>query len=550
MSVTPDDQSPAATTSGRVVARYERAPSPAPPRPEPTRSRLTTRGIAARLFFTCWIVFALHAATDVVREHYLAIAIGDQFSFRVDEYGGLHPDLFEKPGYGWHIGNNPGGSMVAAIPYALVRPVIDAVARRVQERRAASGATEPPAFETPRANARAFFAEAWQRGLDVKLGLAALAMQFLAMAPSSALGVVAVFFALRPLFRDDRTALWLALLYAFGTPVMFRTGFLNHNLMLGHIAFAGFLAMWNPGGDERWSTRARFILGGVAGGCAVLFDYSGVIFLGGLGAYGLAKLLARRAPASDVVRHGAWYAAGALGPILLLWWYQWRSFGNFILPGQHWMPPVRWIEEGYQGFGLPQGELLLSLVADPRFGLLAVTPIFLLALAAPFVRPRESAESDGAETDVAPAAAPRLETLFLLGIVAALLVFFSGSNYTRLQFNTGIRYMAPAFPFLFVPVAVVLMRLRPLPVYLIGIVSVASAWCLAMNREVWHPLGALHPVVDVLTGGLELPALTTLSRMPGQFGGFGAEVSPLPLFCLTAALIYGIWTVRPRRTSA
>ena len=31
----------------------------------------------------------------------------------------MHPDLFDKPGYGWHIGANPGGSMVGAIPYAL-----------------------------------------------------------------------------------------------------------------------------------------------------------------------------------------------------------------------------------------------------------------------------------------------------------------------------------------------------------------------------------------------------------------------------------------------
>ena len=71
---------------------------------------------------------------------------------------------------------------------------------------------------------------------------------FLLMAPSSALAAVLMFYALRYATRSDRTAMWLALLYAFGTPVFFRTGFLNHNVMLGHIAFAGFLAIWNPGG--------------------------------------------------------------------------------------------------------------------------------------------------------------------------------------------------------------------------------------------------------------------------------------------------------------
>ena len=45
---------------------------------------------------------------------------------------------------------------------------------------------------------------------------------------------------------------WLALLYAFGTPVFFRTGFINHNMILGHFTFVAFLAMWNPGKDTRW----------------------------------------------------------------------------------------------------------------------------------------------------------------------------------------------------------------------------------------------------------------------------------------------------------
>ena len=94
--------------------------------------------------------------------------------------------------------------------------------------------------------AQEFYAEAWRRGYDVKFGLAALVMQAGAMAPSSALGVVVMFYLLRHIFGSGRTALWLALLYAFGTPVFFRTGFLNHNLMLGHITFMGFLAMWNP----------------------------------------------------------------------------------------------------------------------------------------------------------------------------------------------------------------------------------------------------------------------------------------------------------------
>ena len=105
---------------------------------------LTRRQTGWRLFWTAWIVYALHFATDVVREHYPALALGDHFSFTLEGYCGLHPDLFETPGRGCHIGNNPGVSMLAAIPYALARLVIDPVVARVQARRVSGGQTEPP----------------------------------------------------------------------------------------------------------------------------------------------------------------------------------------------------------------------------------------------------------------------------------------------------------------------------------------------------------------------------------------------------------------------
>jgi hypothetical protein len=53
------------------------------------------RSIAVRLFLTCWLVCSIHVATNTVREIYLALAIGDHLSFRVDEYAHMHPDLFE-----------------------------------------------------------------------------------------------------------------------------------------------------------------------------------------------------------------------------------------------------------------------------------------------------------------------------------------------------------------------------------------------------------------------------------------------------------------------
>jgi len=87
----------------------------------------SSRSTAIRLFLTCWIIYGLHFATNIVREIYPALALGDHLSFRVDEYAGMHPDVFERIGYSWHTANNPGVWIVAAIPYAIARPVIDPI---------------------------------------------------------------------------------------------------------------------------------------------------------------------------------------------------------------------------------------------------------------------------------------------------------------------------------------------------------------------------------------------------------------------------------------
>lgn len=493
--------------------------------------RFTTRGLAWRLFLTCWIVYALHFATNTVREIYPALALGDHFSFRVDEYANLHPDLFEKPGYGWHINNNPGASMVAAIPYALLRPVVNRIVSRVQQQRVASGATEPPQYNSPWPMAQEFFKQSWLRGYDIKFGLAAMITQMLCMAPISALGVVVMFYVLRQVFGSDKTAVWLALLYAFGTPVFFRTGFLNQNMLMAHAAFFGLVLMWNPGDGQRWSSHQRFFLGGVFGGVALLMDYSGMVMLLGLFVYGLAKRW-REASLADTIRHGAWYVAGTLPPVGLLWFYQWRSFGNAFLPAQHWMPKVAYIEQGYQGFSLPQPDLLLALLVDYRYGLFTSCPLFLLAVMAWWARRQEK----------------RLDAFHLIALAllsVALWIFFSCVGYSRLQFNSGVRYFAPAFPLLFILAATVLMKLPRAIAYLIVVATVAESWCLAMYRDVERGFGVLDPVLHVFIGGFKLPVLTTLQNLGSQYGGFSAQgVSPLPLFALTAAILYGIWSVR------
>ena len=145
-----------------------------------------------------------------------------------------------------------------------------------------------------------------------------------------------------------------------------------------------------------------------------------------------------------------------------------------------------------------------------------------------------------------------------LAVSGALWLFFSGVHYTRWQFNTGVRYLAPAFPFLFLLATTVLLRLPWIVRRVIGVFAVAQAWCMAMSRDVsggkvdlFDPdagLGVLDPILRVLSEGFQLPVLTTLSRMEGYGDLSAGEGSPLALFAVAAALLAVIWLPLGRRT--
>jgi hypothetical protein len=433
--------------------------------------------------------------------------------------------------------------MLAALPYALCRPAIDPIVAAVQETRAAAGASRPPAYAAPTETDRQLYEDAWRRGFDVKFGLGSLVMQSLAMAPVSALGVVLLYRVLAAWLGASRPALWLALLYGFGTPIFLRAGFLNHNAMMATTGLLGFAALWGRGVLEEAGVERRFLVAGLAGGLSVLLDYSGVILLAGLGLYGLARH-ARGADAAGLARIGLCYTIGFLGPLLLLWFYQWQSFGHPFYPAQHWMTPTEYFRAGYRGFDWPQPELARMLAFDYRYGLFTSCPLFLLALAAPFVNRRLAEEGRVPRL-------PRLELLACVAVFAALFVFFSSVHYTRWQFNTGVRYLVPAFPFLFLLVVVVLAQLPRLLAGVVAVLSIAFAWATAMVRDVSGGKvaladpdagrGVLDPVLRVLTEGPQLPALTTLSRMQG-YGVLGSgNLSPLPFFALAGVALYVVW---------
>ncbi|MCI0791810.1 MAG: hypothetical protein J4O02_08575 [Chloroflexi bacterium] len=486
------------------------------------------RSIAVRLFITCWLVYGAHFATNTVREIFPALSLGDHLSFDVSEYKGLHPDIFELPGRGVFINNNPGASILGAVPYIITRPVIDFAVDRVQAMREATG-QKPPEFDTQFPMRAEFYRAAFEKGLDVKFALGAAVMQSLLMAPVSALGVVVMFLVLVRLTGSTRSSLLLALLYAFATPLLYRTAQLNHNLLLMHFAFFAFVLIWRPWDENGKPNRASYLLAGILAGWTVVFDYSGMVTVLALGIYVGFRWLKYPTTVRSYADL-ALFAAGTAIAAAVLMGYQWSSFGHPIFPAQTYMPSTEFSVSGYSGLSWPSLDLLWRSAFGLKFGLFAFAPILVFALYVPgWFKGRASFIG-------------RRETWFILLLTAVFFIFSAANQFGYLQFNTGVRHMVPVVPFVFLLAAGVLLRMPTRLAIAVGVIGTYWSWSLAMYREVGdgHPLGVLEAVTRTTLDGVRLPWLTTLEQL--GYVPDGALAAPM-LLMLGVAIIL-VWTIR------
>jgi len=491
----------------------------------PGGSKFTVRSFGIRLFFSCWLVYCIHFATNIVREIYPALTLGDHFSFNVFEYKDLHPfDIFEIPGRGAFINNNPGASILGAIPYTLTRPVIDRIVKHVQKSRAAS--PEPiREYNTKYPLTQEFYNRARAGGLDIKLGLAAGVIQALLMAPLSALSAVVMFYILLHLTSSIRGALLLALLYAFATPVFYRTAQLNQNLLVGHCAFFVFALVWRPWEDRVHLKPSHYLAAGLLCGWAVVLDYSGLIVLGVLGLYTFARRSAL--PPNQKSRADLFcFAAGVLLALSVLLFYQWQCFGSPFYSAQHYMPPTQYTRYGYRGIDWPHLDLLWETAFGMRYGLFSSAPLLLLWVYVPgWIRHR-----------------PRLFGLGELGCIiifsAAFFLFCAMNQYGRVQFNTGVRYIVPVAPFLFLLTVSVLLRMPTVLAGAIAVVCTYWSWSLSMYRDVEQGLGVLEAPIHVALEGLRLPWLDTLEKM----GYVRPGIWEVPLMGFAGMIVVTLWS--------
>ncbi len=488
---------------------------------------MSARGIQVRLFLTCWMVYALHFSPFVTRETYLMMSVAERGTARVDEYADLHPDLVTFPGRGTFMTNNPGASLAAAVPYWLAQPIMNRIAPVRPPKPGEKVSADTKEERTMRV---LFYRRARERGLDVRLGAAASFAAVFFMAPLAALSVLLMWRLFGHLGFSSKMQLWLALLYAFGTPVFLRAGTLSLNLLVTVLTLAGFFLLWWPSESRPEWERWRIIGAGFLGGYAVLTDYSGAISAAALGLYAFA-LQAKKKKLWPGLRFSMWYLVGAAAPVAYLLYWQWLCYGNPWLPAQFHMPKeiFKNLYASERGVGWPLPAILWALWFDPTFGLLVYAPVLALALYHVVLVWRGESRL------------PTHVTIFCWAFTAAMWVFLSCIHYTmRHQWIEGVRYFVPAVPFLFLLTADVISRAPRAVAWTVGVLAVVEAWTLAMVRE--HPMECF---TRVFVRGPELPWLTTLVKTASHYAPNLAEgASPFGLFLATGLVIWAMWRAR------
>ena len=480
---------------------------------------MSLAALRRRLALTVAVLYVLHFAPNVVRETYLAITLGERGSVRVDEYLGLHPDLFAIAGRGAYINSNPGASMLGALPYGAAQPAL----RLLFRLKPGLIAPKPQAtYDDPRPNRARFMNEARARGLDVKLALAAVITHLGLMVPLAVVVTLVLFQFLVARLGRPREAALLALLYAFGTPIFFRSAFLNQNAILAHLTLLAFLVVAWPGEGAR---AGRAVRAGLLLGTGLVCDYSAAPLLLAFGLW-IAVRGGQAAGVGGFVRDGLAFSLGVLGPTLLLLGYQQAAFGNPWLPAQRYMPDTQLSVNGWHGITLPTGDLLWRNLLDPAYGLFVFCPLLLLALAAPFV-PTDSALLQ------------RNELALIVGASLALLLFSSANNFAALQWNTGVRYMVPAGALLVLAAVPVWRRLPRAGRVLVVAPTLVISWAVSMMRE-----SVPHSLALLVHGGPDLPWLITLRKTAAAYAPFlgegTARVASLILL-VTGTALWFLW---------
>ncbi|MDC0710319.1 hypothetical protein POL68_17720 [Stigmatella sp. ncwal1] len=332
---------------------------------------------------------------------------------------------------------------------------------------------------------------------------------------------------------------------ADGVTVTYGLGSLAYSyslLFMSHQAtavllFGGFYALWRCARGE-WRERGYAVAGAFAG-ATVAAEYTGALGVLGLVLYAALSLLWRPEPLrvrlALLGRAAGLATLGALPFVATLMLYHQAAFGHPLASGYKYLNDAAyqpWHLGGFLGIRYPDPRAFLLSFFSPLRGLFTLSPFLLLALPGLLLMRREGRASREWRT--------------LCWLSAALLAgytyFTSSFSYDSWGWTTGPRHLTGLVPFLLLPVALVLERLRAgrHPWLLGG----AAAVC-AVSILITGVLTLINYIPDLVSSALlslALPLLKAGYLTPTvlSFWGIPQPLAGAPL--LLALLALAGWT--------
>ena len=269
--------------------------------------------------------------------------------------------------------------------------------------------------------------------------------------------------------------------------------------------------------DGAWTSS---MAAGLCAGAAIATEYHLVIV-----AAVVAVLVARRGLRSVCVA-----ALGAVPPLALLGWYQWRAFGApWHTPFAYYAGSLGGTTRG--GWSVPAVHDVAAALFGSR-GLLLTSPVVLIGIVAAVVVAIRG-------TDVSTRVPSNVDIATAVFVTTAYLVLVAGWSGTRWLEEPGPRYLIPALPFLAIPLALAwshVPRLARVAAVWGGAMMVAASttfllvaggntplqvytWRVVHARflpTLWtRALGSYGAYLHVVTTAFVVVALVRAARAPG-----------------------------------
>jgi hypothetical protein len=333
----------------------------------------------------------------------------------------------------------------------------------------------------------------------------------------------------------------MTLTYALGTLAFSYSELFMSHQPSGTLLFAAFYGIW------RWARgdwpEARLLVCGALASAAVLAEYTTVLGVLGLGLYGILTLRQQLRSLGGSVRAAALFVGGALPLTLFLMWYHTRTFGGPLESGYQHLADAAykpWHEGGFLGVGLPRARAFLLSFFSPLRGLFALSPALLLAppgIALLFRRARS-------EADLHPLA------WTTLSIALGYVYFTSSFSYESWGWTTGPRHLTALVPFLLLPCALTLDRVRT------TLLGGSSGVLLAASVVITSALTFINYIPDDVSNALlalAIPLSGAGDLTPSVICAFGLPnpAAGIVLWVgVSAVVAWLLWSLRPQRRSS